>query len=294
MTSALASSTWYLGRITFVNVRYLRIGVNFLLTFFIKALGSLLNIALVLLIFHLLHLTLLALAQFHSVHRLDFDDDEFCAWCDTQFFESFWVMIRWNEAILDVLPFVLNLYDARLPTATHEQIPSFGSRPQRRLKYIFWVHLEILLKTEWTTFNFNWDIQINFKSDCNILEIFDRSIIILVGEWNPEHRGHFLSFGPSLELDSKRLVLSLFEKKHLRAFQTLFLENYFFQALCFGFWINFEHKGLIIFIWIEECSIIALIRANVLIMVLLAPVITDGSRVIRPVHGIGVNLVRIL
>ena len=203
-------------------------------------------------------------------------------------------MIRWNEAILNVLPLVLDFDDACLPTTTHEQIPSFSSRPQSWLKYIFWIYLEILLKTEWTTFYFNRDIQIYFKSNCDILEIFHWSFVVLIRKRNPEHWWDFLSLRPSFQLYSDRLVLSLFEKKHLWAFQSLFLENYFFQALCFGFWINFEHKGLIIFIWIEECSVVALVRTNVLIMELLAPVITHSSRVVLPVNGTGINLVRIL
>ena len=98
-----------------------------MLTFFIQALSGRLDIALVLLLFHLLHFTFLALAGFHLGHGFHFDDHELRTRCDTKFFESFCVMIRWNEAILDVLPFVLNLYDACCPTTTHEQIPRFGS-----------------------------------------------------------------------------------------------------------------------------------------------------------------------
>jgi hypothetical protein len=100
-----------------------------LLTFFIQALSGRLDITFVLLLFHLLHFTFLALAGFHLGHGFHFDDHELRTRCDTKFFESFCVMIRWNEAILNVLLLVLNFDDACLPTTAHEQIPSFSSRP---------------------------------------------------------------------------------------------------------------------------------------------------------------------
>lgn len=69
------------------------------------------------------------------------------------------------------------------------------------------------------------NIQINFESDRNILEIFDRSFRIFLSERYPVHHIHTLAFRPTFQRKSNRFILSLLKKKHLRTFQVFLFQN---------------------------------------------------------------------